>query len=88
MTEKEKSHGSAFPAGRLSGQNERMKKQFVIDALGMAYRQRKPPKGLLHHSDHGSPYASKDSQNLLDSYGMLAGMSRKGNCWNIETMER
>jgi putative transposase len=68
--------------------NERMKKQLVIDALAMAYRQRKPPKGLLHHSDRGSRYASYDYQNLLESYGMQAGMSRKGNCWDNAPMER
>jgi hypothetical protein len=48
---------------------KRMKKQLVIDALSMAYWQRKPPKGLLHHSDRGSQYASHDYQNLLKSYG-------------------
>jgi putative transposase len=68
--------------------NERMKKQLVIDALAMAYWQRKPPKGLLHHSDRGSQYASYDYQNLLESYGMQASMSRKGNCWDNAPMER
>jgi putative transposase len=60
--------------------NEWMKKQLVIDAIAMAYRQIKPPKGLLHHSDRGSQYASYDYQNILESYGMQASMSRKGNC--------
>ena len=68
--------------------NERMKKQLVIDALAMAYWQRKPSKGLLHHSDRGSQYASYDYQNLLESYGMQASMSRKGNCWDNAPMER
>ena len=68
--------------------NSRMKKQLVIDALAMAYWQRKPPKGLLHHSDRGSQYASYDYQNLLQSYGMQASMSRKGNCWDNAPMER
>jgi putative transposase len=68
--------------------NERMKKQLVIDAVAMAYRQRKPPKGLLHHSDRGSQYASYDYQNRLESYGMQASMSRKGNCWDNAPTER
>lgn len=67
---------------------ERMKKQLVIDALSMAYWQRKPSKGLLHHSDRGSQYASHDYQDLLKSYGMKASMSRKGNCWENSPMER
>lgn len=68
--------------------NERMKKQLVLDALAMAYWQRKPPKGLLHHSDRGSQYASYDYQNRLESYGMQASMSRKGNCWDNAPTER
>jgi putative transposase len=59
--------------------NERMKKQLVLDALAMAYWQRKPPKGLFHHSDRGSQYASYDYQKRLVSYGMQASMSRKDN---------
>jgi transposase InsO family protein len=68
--------------------DKRMKKQLVIDALSMAYWQRKPPKGLLHHSDRGSQYASHDYRNLLQSYGMKASMSRKGNCWDNSPIER
>jgi putative transposase len=68
--------------------NKRMKKQLVLDALAMAYWQRKPPKGLLHHSDRGSQYASYDYQNRLESYGMKASMSRKGNCWDNAPIER
>lgn len=67
---------------------DRMKKQLVIDALAMAYWQRKPPKGLLHHSDRGSQYACYDYQKQLNSYGMQASMSRKGNCWDNAPTER
>jgi putative transposase len=68
--------------------NKRMKKQLVLDALAMAYWQRKPPKGLLHHSDRGSQYASYDYRDRLESYGMQASMSRKGNCWDNAPTER
>jgi transposase InsO family protein len=57
--------------------DKRMKKQLVLDALAMAYWQRKPLKGLLHHSDRGSQYACHDYRQLLDSFGMEASMSRK-----------
>ena len=60
----------------------RMTANLVIDALIMAYSKRKPEKGLLHHSDRGSQYASKDFQRKLKSYGMICSMSRKGNCWD------
>jgi hypothetical protein len=34
----------------------------------------------MHHSDRGSQYCGDDYQALLREYGMLASMSRKGNC--------
>ena len=68
--------------------SSRMKKQLVLDALAMAYWQRKPEKGLLHHSDRGSQYASYEYQNQLKNYGMTASMSRKGNCWDNAPTER
>ena len=68
--------------------SERMKKQMVLDALAMAYWQRKPAKGLLHHSDRGSQYASCEYQKQLNHFGMTASMSRKGNCWDNAPTER
>ncbi len=50
----------------------------VKDALSMAYWRRKPDKGLTHHSDRGSQYADNEYQKLLEQYGMVCSMSRKG----------
>lgn len=61
---------------------ERMTKDLVIDALRMAWFRRRPPPGLIHHSDRGSQYCSYDFQKQLAEYGMRASMSRKGNCWD------
>jgi putative transposase len=60
----------------------RMTRELVINALRMAYFRRRPKPGLMHHSDRGSQYCSADYQALLHQYGMLASMSRKGNCWD------
>ena len=68
--------------------NKRMKKQLTLDALAMAYWRRKPPKGLLHHSDRGSQYACHEYQKRLGQYGMVPSMSRKGNCWDNAPTER
>jgi len=59
-----------------------MKADIVANALEMAWKHRKPPKGLIHHSDRGSQYASHLFQEKLKSYGMVCSMSRKGNCWD------
>jgi putative transposase len=61
---------------------ERMTKELVIDALRMAWFRRRPRPGLIHHSDRGGQYCSHDFQKQLGDCGMLASMSRKGNCWD------
>ena len=68
--------------------DKRMKKQLTLDALDMAYWRRKPLPGLLHHSDRGSQYACHDYRKRLERYGMVASMSRKGNCWDNAPTER
>jgi transposase InsO family protein len=68
--------------------DRRMKKALVIRALMMAINLRKPPPGLIHHSDRGSQYASHAYQKLLKQYGMICSMSRKGNCWDNAPVER
>src|SRR5437762_5827374 len=40
--------------------NDRITDDLTLDALGMALGRRRPPRGLLHHSDRGSQYASGD----------------------------
>jgi transposase InsO family protein len=60
-----------------------MQRRLVIDALEMAWQQRRPAKGkLLFHSDRGSQYASADFTRFLDEHGITGSMSRKGNCWD------
>jgi transposase InsO family protein len=49
-------------------------------ALSMALVQRKPSAGLIFHSDQGTVYGSHDYRELLQAHGVLASMSRKGNC--------
>ena len=68
--------------------DRRMKKALVIRALMMAISLRKPPPGLIHHSDRGSQYASHAYQALLKQHDMIPSMSRKGNCWDNAPVER
>jgi transposase InsO family protein len=60
----------------------RMTADIVTDALTMAWFRRRPPAGLMHHSDRESQYASHAFQSLLTKYKMICSMSRKGNCWD------
>ena len=66
---------------------ERMTSDLVIDALQMAIVQRQPPRGLMHHSDRGSQYASTAFQQMLAAHGMVCSMSRKGEVYDNAVME-
>lgn len=65
-----------------------MPAKLVCDALHMAVQQRRPPAGLIVHSDRGSQYASAQYQAFLTSHGFICGMSRKGNYWDNAVAER
>ena len=65
-----------------------MPAELVCAALQMAIAQRHPPAGLVVHSDRGSQYASEAHRALLARHGLIASMSRKGNCWDNAVMER
>ena len=45
--------------------SERMTADLVLKALEQAILHRNPNAGLVHHSDRGSQYTSKDFQSLL-----------------------
>jgi putative transposase len=60
----------------------------ISDALHKAIKARQPQEGLLHHSDRGSQYASKQYRKTVDFFKMKCSMSQKGNCWDNAPMER
>jgi putative transposase len=66
-----------------------MRSSLVIDALEMAWLQRRPDKstGRIFHSDRGSQYASHEFSQVLQTCGIAASMSRKGNCWDNSPSE-
>lgn len=65
----------------------RLLTKLVIDALTMALMRRKPPQGVIHHSDRGSQYCSDAYQALLSKHGFICSMSGKGNCYDNAVME-
>jgi putative transposase len=64
-----------------------LKAQGVAAALQMAIARRKPGAGLLHHSDRGVQYACIDYRELLARHGIVASMSRLGNCYDNAVAE-
>lgn len=63
-----------------------MPASLVCNALRMAIQARRPAAGLVVHSDRGSQYASEQYQALLSEHGFVCSMSRKGNCWDTQSM--
>lgn len=66
---------------------ERMTVDLVNQALDAAYTAKAPKPGLIHHSDRGSQYASKEYRAKLERYKMICSMSRKGNCYDNACIE-
>jgi transposase InsO family protein len=65
----------------------RITTELVIQSLAMAVARKKPQPGLIHHSDRGKQYCSRNYQNLLSQFHMKVSMSRKGNCYDNAPME-
>ena len=67
--------------------SNRLTKELALDALKMAICNNPGTKGIIHHSDRGSQYASVDYKALLKGNGLICSMSRKGNCWDNAPIE-
>jgi putative transposase len=63
------------------GMGARNDHRLCLRALQMAVMRRQPGADLLHHSDQGVQYACSEYRQALASHGMVASMSRRGNCW-------
>lgn len=61
--------------------------KLACKALVMATLREKPKPGLIHHSDRGSQYTSKEYKELLEKHKMVGSMSRKGNPYDNAPME-
>ena len=58
-----------------------------LAALRRALLERRPPAGLIAHSDRGSQYASGAYRAVLTAQGAVQSMSRKGDCWDNAVAE-
>jgi putative transposase len=65
----------------------RLTTDLPLTALRMAIRTRRPPPGLIHHTDRGCQYASHEYRRVLEAHGMICSMSRKGNGWDNAVAE-
>ena len=67
--------------------SERIDSVLVLKALAMALLHRHAPAHVLLHTDRGVQYASSDYRKALRQAGLIASMSRRGNCYDNAAME-
>jgi len=64
-----------------------LRSQLPLCALERAIANRKPPPGVVHHSDQGIQYASQEYLQTLREHQMLPSMSRPSNPYDNATCE-
>lgn len=61
---------------------DNMRKDLVVDAIDAAIIARKPPTGLIVHSDCGGQYKSKKYRRRLKKHGIRQSMTDGGSCYD------
>jgi putative transposase len=64
-----------------------MRAELVVDALRMALAARRPPKGTIHHSDHGGQYISLALGQAAHDAGIAQSMGAVGTCFDNAVAE-
>lgn len=67
--------------------SKRIDGQLALDALKMAIERRKPPRGVIHHSDRGVQYLCDAYTAHLKANGFHISCSRKGNPYDNAFVE-
>lgn len=64
-----------------------MKSRLAVAALDDAMRKRGNPRGVIVHSDRGSPFASRKFRVALRAYEAVGSMGRVGACGDNVAIE-
>jgi transposase InsO family protein len=67
--------------------SDRMTRNLVSESLFKAVTVKRPAAGLIHHSDRGSQYCSREYRKLLHQFKMKSSMSRRGDCYDNAPIE-
>lgn len=59
---------------------DHLRAELALDALAMALQTRRPPPGLVHHTDRGGQYTAATYQAALAARGLVCSMGRAGEC--------
>src|SRR6478609_931200 len=66
---------------------DHMQAELVVNALKMAISRRRPPPGVIHHSDQGSQYVSLAFGQTAGDAGIARSMGSKGDCFDNAAAE-
>jgi len=66
---------------------DRLDAELSGQALRDALAKRRPPPGLVFHSDRGIEFAAGEFRRQLKTAGAVQSMSRKGDCWDNAVAE-
>jgi putative transposase len=64
-----------------------LSRELALGALRRALRDRGDVRGLVHHTDRGSQYASRGYRQVLAQHGIRQSMSGTGNCYDNAVAE-
>jgi transposase InsO family protein len=66
---------------------EKLQTELVTKALEQAITHRQIKEEVMHHSDRGCQYTSKEFKDLSKKYGIKLSMSGKGHCYDNAVAE-
>jgi transposase InsO family protein len=61
---------------------DHLRAELVCEALTDAVNRRRPPAGVIFHSDKGCQYTSQEFRDLAADLGVTLSLSRTGQCWD------
>jgi putative transposase len=64
-----------------------MRSELVVAALEMAVRRRRPPRGTIHHSDHGGQFIGLLFGQTCHDAGIAQSMGAVGSCFDNAVAE-
>jgi len=67
---------------------DHLRTELALDALALVLRSRRPPPGLVHHTDRGCQYTATTYRAMLAARGRTASMRRAGACLDNAVAER
>jgi len=67
--------------------DDHMRTSLITDALDMAITHRRPPKGVIFHSDRGTQYTSKEFDRYCNDHDIRRSLGRTGICYDNAVSE-